>query len=55
MQADVLTALVEAERGRIDFGRALLDGVQAERDRLLVEVREQRQSWLECLVGQIRG
>ena len=65
-RADVLVALVEAERtrtvevrtemtARIDLGRALLEGVQAERDRLLVEVRDRRQSWVGRLVGQLRG
>ena len=65
-RADVLVALVETERtrtvevrtemtARIDLGRALLEGVQAERDRLLVEVRDRRQSWVGRLVGQLRG
>lgn len=65
-RADVLIALVEAERtrtvevrtemtARIDLGRALLEGVQAEHDRLLVEVRDRRQSWVGRLVGQLRG
>ncbi len=65
-RADVLVALVEAERtrtaevraemtARIDLGRTLLEGVQAERDRLLVEVKDRRQSWMERLVGQLRG
>ncbi len=65
-RADVLVALVEAERTRtaevrteiatrIDLGRTLLNGVQAERDRLLVEVKERRQSWVGRLVGQLRG
>ncbi len=65
-RADVLVALVEAERtrtaevrtemtARIDLGRTLLEGVQAERDRLLVEVKDRRQSWVERLVGQLRG
>ncbi|RYC28848.1 hypothetical protein D3273_27085 [Lichenibacterium minor] len=65
-RADVLVALVEVERtrtaevrtemtARIDLGRALLEGVQAERDRLLVEVRDRRQSWVGRLVGQLRG
>ncbi len=65
-RADVLVALVEAERtrtaevrtemtARIDLGRALLEGVQAERDRLLVEVRDRRRSWVGRLVGQLRG
>jgi hypothetical protein len=65
-RADVLIALVETERtrtvevrtemtARIDLGRALLEGVQAERDRLLVEVRDRRQSWVGRLVGQLRG
>ena len=61
-QADVLMALVETERARtaevrtemtarIDLGRLLLEGVQAERDRLLVEVGRQRQPWYRRLVG----
>ncbi len=65
-RADVLVALVEAERtrtaevrtemtSRIDLGRTLLEGVQAERDRLLVEVKDRRQSWVGRLVGQLRG
>ncbi len=65
-RADVLVALVEAERARtaevrtemaarIDLGRSLLEGVQDERDRLLVEVKDRRQSWVERLVGQFRG
>ena len=65
-RVDVLTALVETERARtaevraemtvrLDLGRALLEGVQAERDRLLVEVRERRQSWLERFMGRLRG
>ena len=65
-RADVLVALVETERtrtvevrtemtARIDLGRALLEGVQAERDRLLVEVRDRRQSWVGRLVRQLRG
>ena len=65
-RADVLVALVETERtrtvevrtemtARIDLGRAMLEGVQAERDRLLVEVRDCRQSWVGRLVGQLRG
>ncbi len=65
-RADVLVALVEAERtrtaevrtemtARIDLGRTLLEGVQAERDRLLVEVKDRRQSWVGRLVGQLRG
>ncbi len=65
-RADVLVALVETERARtaevrtemtarIDLGRALLEGVQAERDRLLVEVRDRRQSCVGRLVGQLRG
>ena len=65
-RADVLVALVETERtrtvevrtemtARIDLGRALLDGVQAERDRLLVEVTDRRQSWVGRLIGQLRG
>ena len=65
-RADVLVALVETERtrtaevriemtARIDLGRALLEGVQAERDRLLVEVKDRRQSWVGRLVGQLRG
>ena len=65
-RVDVLVALVETERtrtvevrtemtARIDLGRALLEGVQAERDRLLVEVRDRRQSWMGRLVGQLRG
>ena len=65
-RADVLIALVETERtrtvevrtemtARIDLGRALLEGVQAERDRLLVEVKDRRQSWVGRLVGQLRG
>ena len=65
-RADVLVAVVETERtrtvevrtemtARIDLGRALLEGVQAERDRLLVEVRDRRQSWVGRLVGHLRG
>ena len=65
-RANVLVALVETERtrtvevrtemtARIDLGRALLEGVQAERDRLLVEVRDRRQSWVGRLIGQLRG
>ena len=65
-QVDVLTALVETERARmadaraemtvrLDLGRTLLEGVQAERDRLLVEVKERRRSWLGRLVAQLRG
>ncbi len=65
-RADVLLALVETERIRtaevrtemtayIDLGRALLEGVQAERDRLLVEVKDRRRSWVGRLVGQLRG
>ena len=65
-RADVLVALVETERARtaevrtemrarIDLGRVLLEGVQAERDRLLVEVKDRRQSWVGRLVGQLRG
>ena len=65
-RADVLVALVETERARtaevrtemtvrVDLGRALLEGVQAERDRLLVEVKDRRQSWVKRLVGQFRG
>ncbi len=65
-RADVLVALVEAERARtaevrtemtarVDLGRTLLEGVQAERDRLLVEVKDRRQSWMARLVGQLRG
>ena len=61
----MLTALVETERARtaevraemtvcLDLGRTLLEGVQAERDRLLVEVTERRRSWLGRLVGQLR-
>ena len=58
----MLVALVEAERARtaevrtemtarLDLGRTLLEGVQAERDRLLVEVGRQRQPWYRRLVG----
>ena len=65
-RADVLVALVETERtrtvevrtemtARIDLGQALLEGVQAERDRLLVDVRDRRQSWVGRLLGQLRG
>ena len=65
-RADVLVALIETERARtvevrtemtarVDLGRALLEGVQAERDRLLVEVKDRRRSWMERLVGQLRG
>ena len=61
-RADVLVALVEAERARtaevrtemtarLDLGQTLLEGVQAERDRLLVEVSRQRQPWYRRLVG----
>ena len=61
-RADVLVALVEAERARtaevrtemtarVDLGRTLLEGVQAERDGLLVEVKDRRQSWVGRLVG----
>ena len=61
-QADVPMALVETERARtaevrtemtarIDLGRLLLEGVQAERDRLLVEIGQQRQPWYRRLVG----
>ena len=61
-QADALMALVETERARtaevrtemtarIDLGRLLLEGVQAERDRLLVEVGQHRQPWYRRLVG----
>lgn len=55
-------ALVETERAhtaavrtemtaRIDLGRTLLESVQAERDRLLVEIGRQRQPWYRRLVG----
>ena len=65
-RADVFVALVEAERSRtaevrtemmahIDLGRSLLEGVQAERDRLLIEVKDRRRSWMVRLVGQLRG
>ncbi len=61
-QADVLMALIETERARtaevrtemtarIDLGQLLLEGVQAERDRLLVEVGHQRQPWYRRIVG----
>ena len=61
-QADVLMALVEMERtrtvevraemtARIDLGRTLLEGVQVERDRLLVEVERHRQPWYRRLAG----
>ena len=62
-RVDVLAALLEAERTRVaearaetvvrvDAGRALLEAVQAERDRLLVEVTEHRRSWWDRVVGQ---
>ena len=65
-RADVFVALVEAERtrtaevrtemtARIDLGRTLLEGVQAERDRLLMKVKDRRRSWVGRLVGQLRG
>ena len=61
-KADVLMALVEMERSRtaevrtemtarIDLGRTLLEGVQAERDRLLVEAGRQRVPWYRRFVG----
>ncbi len=65
-RADVLVALVEVEQARtaevrtemaarIVLGWSLLEGVQAERDRLLIEVKDRRQSWVGRLVGQLRG
>ena len=62
-RVDGPAALREAERthvaeargvtvARVDAGRALLDAVQAERDRLLVDVTEHRRSWRHRVVGQ---
>ena len=53
--ASRVTAEVRAEMTVcLDLGQTLLEGVQAERDRLLVEVMERRRSWLGRLVGQLR-
>ena len=64
-KVDVLAALLEAERtrviearaemmARVEVGRALLEAVQAERDRLLVQVEDRRQPWWARVVGQRR-